>query len=139
MRLSDIVDVRRGLSKRTMSNVYAKASNRSLDFVLCDKKTMDLVAVIDLVQPSDKNKGYKEKKDWFLSGALDAANIPHIRIQVKSGYRAKDIQECIYSKLSRRNMRTPKHAGIEIPANMLRPKESLKPNHALAPETSMAH
>ena len=59
---------------------------------------MSPVLAIDLVHNQGK-EGYKTQKDWFVTGALDAAGVPHVRIKVKSGYSIEDIRECLENKL----------------------------------------
>ena len=71
--------------------------------VMCRVKLSDVVATrdIDLVHATQNGKdGYKRQRDWFVSGALDAARIPHVRIKVRSGYTANDIRQCIDAKLA---------------------------------------
>lgn len=98
VRLNDIVSVRQSANKKTASQALSRASARQLDFVLVDKRDMTPVLAIDLVH----NKGqdsYKAQKDWFVTGALDAAGVPHARIKVKSGYSVDEIRECLENKL----------------------------------------
>ncbi|MAI36847.1 DUF2726 domain-containing protein [Alteromonas sp.] len=98
VRLNDIVAVRQSTKKKTASQALSRASSRQLDFVLVEKDTMSPVLAIDLVHNQGK-EGYKTQKDWFVTGALDAAGVPHVRIKVKSGYSIEDIRECLENKL----------------------------------------
>ena len=98
VRLNDMVAVRQSTKKKTASQALSRASSRQLDFVLVEKDTMSPVLAIDLVHNQGK-EGYKTQKDWFVTGALDAAGVPHVRIKVKSGYSIEDIRECIENKL----------------------------------------
>jgi len=93
VRLNDLVAVRQSANKKTASQAISRASSRQLDFVLVDKHDMSPVLAIDLVHSQGKD-GYKSQKDWFVTGALDAAGLPHARIKVKSGYTVDDIREC---------------------------------------------
>ena len=99
VKLTDILAVRQNTDKKTARNVLARAANRQLDFVLCSKQDMVPVVAIDLVHQQGK-EGYKQQRDWFVAGALDAARIPHLRIKVKSGYKAQEIREVIVAKLA---------------------------------------
>ena len=99
VRLSDIVSVRQSANKKTASQAISRASSRQLDFILVDKQDMSPILAIDLVHNQGK-EGYKTQRDWFVSGALDAAGVPHARIKVKSGYTVADIRECLENKLS---------------------------------------
>ena len=100
------------------SQAVSRASSRQLDFVLVDKNDMSPVLAIDLVHNQGKD-GYKSQKDWFVTGALDAAGLPHARIKVKSGYSVDDIRECLENKL--------------IPYRRLQQKMAQLPTHNPAP------
>lgn len=99
IRLTDIISLRQNTDKKTARTAMGRASGRHLDFVLCNKLSMDPVVAIDLVHQKG-TEGYKSQRDWFVSGALDAARIPHLRIKVKSGYKPKDIRDCVEAKLA---------------------------------------
>jgi hypothetical protein len=99
VKLADILAIRQTTDKKTGKNALSRVAGRNLDFVLCSKEDMTPVMAIDLVHKSGK-EGYKSQRDWFISGALDAARIPHLRIKVRSGYKAKDIRDCIEAKLA---------------------------------------
>lgn len=107
VRLGDILAVRESTNKKTAKAALSRASGKQLDFVLCAKEDMTPLVAIDLVHSNGK-EGYKSQRDWFLSGALDAAHIPHLRIKVRSGYTARDIRECIEHKLAPMRTKTGK-------------------------------
>lgn len=98
VKMSDILAIRPSADKKTSKNAATRANSKHLDFVLCSKKDMSPVLAIDLVHNNGKDS-YKSQRDFFVSGALDAAHVPHVRIKVKSGYKAQDIRECIMAKL----------------------------------------
>jgi len=100
VKLVDIVDCKQGLSVKSKRSAMAKAKNKQLDFVLLDKETMNIVAAVDLVNNANKS-GHKAQRDWFVNGALEAANIPHIRMKVKSGYRPSEVRDAIMFKLGK--------------------------------------
>jgi len=120
VKLSDIVTVRNGVSAKATQAATNNAKGKYLDFVICDKDTMALLGTIDLVDT--QGKGYKIKKDWFVSGALEAASIPHIRIKVKGNYTLDEIRACINSKILGNKAPKPRFKGRVIPAPMLKPR-----------------
>ena len=120
VKLSDIVTIRNGVSKKAAQTAINNANNKYLDFVICDRKSMQLLGTIDLVDT--QGNGYKVKKDWFVSGALEAAAIPHIRIKIKSNYTVDEIRACINSKLLGHKVLAPKMAGRKIPASLIKPR-----------------
>jgi hypothetical protein len=120
VKLSDVVTIRQGVSSRASQTAATTADSKYLDFVICDRSTMKLLGAIDLVDT--QGKGYKIKKDWFVSGALEAANIPHLRIKVKANYTLADIRTCINTRLFNATGPVPKVRGRIIPAPMVKPR-----------------
>ncbi len=127
VKLSDIVTIRNGVSTRASQTAVSNADNKYLDFAICERNTMKLLGTIDLVDT--QGKGYKVKKDWFVSGALEAAGIPHLRIRVKSNYTLEEIRTCINSRLFGTTKPEPKIKGRVIPAPLVkaRPKAQSLP------------
>ena len=107
VKLTDILTLRQSTDKKTGKTALLRAAGRQLDFVLCDKDDMLPVVAIDLVHKQGK-EGYKSQRDWFVSGALDAARIPHLRVKVKSGYTPQEMRECIENKLAPMKRKEPK-------------------------------
>lgn len=118
VKLSDIVSIRRGVSTRASQAAANNADNKYLDFAICDRETMKLLGTIDLVDT--QGKGYKIKKDWFVSGALEAASIPHVRIKVKSNYTLEEIKACIGNRILGKANQAPKVKGRVIPAPLIK-------------------
>ena len=131
VRLNDLVSVRQTTNQKTARQALSRASSRQLDFVLVDKQDMSPVMAIDLVHSQGK-EGYKAQKDWFVTGALDAAGLPHARIKVKSGYTVDDIRECLenklipYRRLQNKMAQLPTH-NPEPPKRPTRPVRSSRP------------
>ncbi len=118
VKLSDIVTIRNGVSARASQTAVSNADNKYLDFVICEKNTMKLLGAIDLVDT--QGRGYKVKKDWFVSGALEAAAIPHLRIKVKSNYTLEEIRACIKNRILGNTKPEPKVKGRVIPAPLVK-------------------
>lgn len=122
VRLSDVLRVRNGVSSRASQTAAKSAESKYLDFVICERNSMKLLGAIDLVDT--QGRGYKIKKDWFVSGSLEAASIPHLRIKVKANYTLEEIRTCINTRLLGKSAANfapqPKIKGRIIPAPMLR-------------------
>ncbi|WP_026375902.1 DUF2726 domain-containing protein [Aestuariibacter salexigens] len=99
VRLTDIISLRQSTNKKQGKVALSRANGKHLDFVLCSRTDMSPIVAIDLVHNAGK-EGYKTNRDWFISGTLDAAKIPHVRIKVKSGYTVEDIRGVIDAKLA---------------------------------------
>ncbi len=139
VKLADIVTIRNGVSNRASQTAVNNAESKYLDFVICDRASMKLLGVIDLVDT--QGRGYKVKKDWFVSGALEAASIPHLRIKVKANYTLDEIRACINSRLLGNNAPAPKVRGRIIPAPMVKARPKVKAEQttgALSPVAAQA-
>lgn len=134
VKLADIVTIRNGVSNRASQSAATNAEGKYLDFVICDRSSMKLLGAIDLVDT--QGKGYKIKKDWFVSGALEAASIPHLRIKVKANYTLDEIRACINSRLLGNRSPLPKVKGKVIPAPLVKARP--KTTGALTPAAAQA-
>lgn len=136
VKMSDILAVRKTANKKTIKNALTRAGGKQFDFVLCSKENMTPMLAIDLVHKNGK-ESYKNQRDYYVSGALDAAHVPHVRIKVRSGYTVKDIQDCIQAKLPKqKQMLTPVMSGTNKLANefasQARPTRPIKTNKTVA-------
>lgn len=137
VKLADILTIRKGVSKKASQTALKNAENKYLDFVVCDRETMQMVGVIDLVDT--QGKGYKVKKDWFVSGALEAAGISHVRIKVKATYTIDEIRTCLNARLLGGSPVAPKMAGKVIPAAMVKARSKAGVLTAAAAKAELAN
>lgn len=98
VKLTDLLSLRSNTDRKVANSALLRAGSKQLDFVLCDRNDMTPVMAIDLVFGLGKD-GHNTQRDFFVSGALDTASIPHVRIKAKGGYTVTDIRECIEAKL----------------------------------------
>jgi len=134
VKLSDIVTIRNGVSNRASQSAASNADGKYLDFVICERSSMKLLGAVDLVDT--QGRGYKIKKDWFVSGALEAAAVPHLRIKVKANYTLDEIRACINSRLLGNKSPLPKVKGKIIPAPMVKARS--KKTGVLSPVAAQA-
>ncbi|MEM0910387.1 MAG: DUF2726 domain-containing protein [Pseudomonadota bacterium] len=98
VRLVDLVSLKTNTNKKIANSALLRAEGKKVDFVLCDRKDLCPVLAIDLVYGQGK-ESHKVQRDFFVTSSLDAASIPHARIQVKAGYTLQQMRECIETKL----------------------------------------
>jgi|GEM_PF-266049 len=98
VRLIDLVSLKNNTNKKIANGALLRAEGKQIDFVLCDRKDLSPVLAIDLVYGKVKDS-QKIHRDYFVTSSLDAASIPHARIQVKAGYTLQQMRECIETKL----------------------------------------
>ena len=70
-----------------------------VDFVLCEYRTTDVVAVIELDDRSHRQSA-RQRRDGFLDAALDSAKIPLVRVQAASTYDAQLLERVLLERLS---------------------------------------
>jgi hypothetical protein len=138
IKLIDLLSLRSNTDKKIANSALLRAGGKQIDFVLCDRKDMTPVMAIDLVYGKGKD-GHNTQRDFFVSGALDTASIPHVRIKAKGGYKVSEIKECIEAKLiplRRRQGKVPFAAAPEVQSNIFsspkRPTRPLSPSRRAA-------
>lgn len=75
-----------------------RIDRKHVDFVLCDRQTLAVVAIIELDDSSHKRSRAK-RGDETKNKALAAAGIPMVRIAAKRGYTPADVREQISGML----------------------------------------
>ncbi|MCK7459080.1 DUF2726 domain-containing protein [Idiomarina aminovorans] len=110
VRLSDIVSVRSGLSATARKDAQNKASQRILDYVLCDIHTMEIKAAVEL--ESAQSSLNQQKRNLFLKNTFAAAGLPFLRFKAKPGYRLAELHDYIHGKI-----RQAEHVRAAVPTN----------------------
>jgi len=95
VRLADIVDVRRGMSRRQWQSAFNRIQSKHIDFVLCDPQQLDIKAVIELDDRSHK-KPERQARDQFVDQVMNFTGIPIVHFPVKSSYSVAEIREALY-------------------------------------------
>ncbi|GGW53922.1 DUF2726 domain-containing protein [Alishewanella tabrizica] len=129
VKLADVLDVREPASDKSRRSIALKLNAKYLDYVLCEPDSMKVIAVLDLVNTHSK-EGHKAVPDWFVSGALEAAGVPYLRIGIKAGYSVTELQAALAMKLGKPAPKAePLLKGL-VKKGPTRPIRSLKPTVA---------
>lgn len=92
IRLSDIIQPRKGLSKTAWATANNRIDRKHIDFAICDPRTLYVVGVVELDDAS--HSGVKRQRtDKFVDAALAAAGVPIVRIPAQRGYTPAEIRE----------------------------------------------
>jgi very-short-patch-repair endonuclease len=99
VRLADVVRPVRALAGRQRQAAFNGICAKHVDFVLCEPKTMRLLAVIEL---DDRSHSYNDRKrrDAFVDSALASAGIPVLRVTARQAYSVSEIREQIIRTIS---------------------------------------
>lgn len=126
IKLADLIEVKGNANEKARRSTLVKLNAKYLDFVLCSTDDLRVIAVLDLVNNSNKD-GHKAAPDWFVSGALEAAGLPYLRIKIKAGYTATDLQQALAQRLGKPVVKAePMYKGL-VKKGPTRPVRSYKP------------
>lgn len=80
VRLADIAEVD---NRITLSKEYLwKITNKHVDFLICEKNTLDVICAVELDDYTHESQEAKEK-DMFIMQVLDSVGIRTVRIRTK--------------------------------------------------------
>lgn len=89
VRLADIVSVEKTDKRQSYFN---KIKSKHVDFLLCNRKSLEPLIVIEL-DDSSHNKSDRIERDNFLDKVLEASEIKILRFKVKKSYNVLEIKE----------------------------------------------
>lgn len=99
VRVADILTPNKGLDRSKWQTAFNKIAYKHVDYILCDKHSLSILAAIELDDKSHRSRKAKIK-DAFLNDAFESANLPLIRFQALRSYSLSDIKEKIATALS---------------------------------------
>ena len=85
VRMEDILEVKPGLEKKEAYGYRSRIKSRHIDFVLCDKGSLEVLMCIELDDSSHQRKAQQEA-DKFKNEAMAAAGITLTRVPVQTSY-----------------------------------------------------
>jgi hypothetical protein len=91
VRLADLIEIPKGVSKSPRQSALNRISGKHVDFVVCDKNDISILGVVELDDQSHKSARRRER-DRFLDSALDSAGIEIVHIRAQNAYSVIDIQ-----------------------------------------------
>ena len=109
VRLADIIHPVRGASRSAWQSTFNKIAGKHVDFLVCDKTRVAVVAVVEL---DDRSHGTLEAgfRDAFVDSALSTAKIPILRVPARQFYSPDQLRNDL-EKLVRRAPACPPAAS----------------------------
>ena len=98
VRLADLIRPAAGLATGPRNAAFNKISRKHVDFVLCDPRTLAVVAVVELDDRSHQRADRRDR-DAFVDGALAAAGIPILHVPCQRAYSVSELRESVLSKI----------------------------------------
>lgn len=98
VRIADILTPDHVLKRKNWNAAFYKISSKHFDYVLCDKKTLIVVAVIELDDKSH-NQSKTRIRDIFVERACESANLKLIRFPCRTKYSSEAIRISVFNSL----------------------------------------
>lgn len=98
VRVADVVEPIKGLSRSGRQTAFNKISGKHFDFILCHKDDLSIVCAIELDDQSHRFKK-RQQRDEFLKNLCGAAGIPLVQIPAKSGYVVSEVKQLIAPRI----------------------------------------
>lgn len=92
VRLGDLIQPARGLSKSRRTGLRNRIQQKHVDFVLCRPDTLAVVGVVELDDASHGRKDRAERDD-FVDKALASAGVPVLRFPARKAYAVTEVRE----------------------------------------------
>lgn len=99
VRVADVLSPQKGLDNSSRQTALNKILAKHFDYVLCNKDTLEVVAVIELDDKSHNNKK-TQKSDAIKNSACDSANLKLIRFPAKVSYSISEVAQKIESSIN---------------------------------------
>lgn len=92
VRLGDVIQPAKNLSSNQRQSAWNKINRKHIDFLICHKDDLSLVACLELDDKSHK-RGDRSQRDEFVDQALGSAGILILRFVAKKAYSVGEIKE----------------------------------------------
>lgn len=96
VRIADLLKVPTGIKQRRAW--LNKILSKHIDFVLCDKDTLNIAIAIELDDPSH-NRPHRIERDTFVNAAFADADMPLLRIPTQKQYDPNELRKLIEKQL----------------------------------------
>jgi len=92
VRLADLIEVRKGLTRKQRNEALARIAGRHVGFVVCDRETQAIRGVVELELGGGRRAGRRAPLP-FLDAALGAAHVPLVRVPVQPSYATAELRD----------------------------------------------
>lgn len=89
-RLADLLHFPRSLTPSEKTRLLNRLARKHVDFVLCDPRTMAIVAAIEL-DDSSHLRAERVERDQLVNAALASAGVPLLRVEVRNLYKPHEL------------------------------------------------
>lgn len=86
VRVADLITPENQLEKSNWWTLFNKVAAKHIDYVLCQKETLEVIAAIEL-DDSSHHREDRQERDNFVNTAFKTANVPLIRFKASRNYQ----------------------------------------------------
>lgn len=94
VRVADVLATAKGLDNSARTTAFNQISAKHFDFVLCDSKTLDIKAAIELNDKSH-NSNRRAARDEFLRSACAEASLRLFEVPAQRSYTVEAVRQLI--------------------------------------------
>lgn len=91
VRVADVIEVKRDLSRSEWQAAFNRISAKHFDFLLCDKENLSVICAIELDDKSH-NKSSRKERDAFLTQVCRNIGLPLLRIVASKACSLPDLR-----------------------------------------------
>ena len=94
VRIADVITIKKGLTPSVRQTARNKIDRKHFDYILCNKEDLSVLCAIEL-NDSSHNSEKTKKRDAFVEGACESANIPLVQIKAQATYNINEVKEIL--------------------------------------------
>ncbi len=98
VRLADLVEVKKGLDRKSWQKAFNRIQSKHIDFAVCRADDLSPVLLIELDDQSHSQSS-RADRDQFVDAVLKNAGLPLLRVPARKGYALPEIKTLISERL----------------------------------------
>lgn len=114
VRIEDIIQVPTEVEYRERQKLRGRIKSRHIDFVICDRTTLEVLTCIELDDKSHRRAKSKEA-DEYNDRAMRDAGVPLIRVPARMGYSEEYLKSYLFEEDAPANETDPTQAEALTP------------------------
>jgi len=100
VRVADLLDVQKGMSKADYQKHVNKIKSKRIDFVLCDPLDLKVICAIELDDSHHHDETGRVQIDHFLNTSFETAGLPLLHCRARHRYSNQDIISMLEASLA---------------------------------------
>jgi hypothetical protein len=106
IRVADVLEPRRGMSRSARQSALNRISAKHFDFVLCSRSDLSIACAVELDDASHNEAGRRDR-DAFLAAACESAALPLLRVPAERTYAIEEVRSRLLAVIGAKADTTP--------------------------------